>query len=566
MSQHELSSKTIELPGEYPLSHEQAAALLARSPDKKDSKQHLALTWSILPLYLLIGTVLSALYLALYPLLINSGISGDLLQQALPGLFPWLPSLYWTRAFPGLATFLRGIAWFDPATEDGRANLQLVVLGLVSLLMFLGAYLANRVTRRPLTRIYSALLFCCILLVAAACATALVFAPVRVSMASQELLLSGLSGRLLVFHGLNPYLAAPDSVASDPLWVTLGRQVPSSLDMARLGPFWLDGSLLISLLARDSVANVLLGYRLPGLVIHLLNAVLIWQVVGRLKAEMRVAATILYAWNPLILLFGVYTPHLELAVIFLILLAFFAFQRKMLMFSWICLVLAALVNVQYVFLLPLALPMLARGTSRAPLGQRILWWFGAGATAVLVVLLVYAPYWQDGVIAQITNARQLFWPDRVANSLAEALLNLPVHLPAFLSLLLNAHAWALAALILAGLFFLASLWLANAPEVLALCSAWIALLLLLLMPFYWPWLVIVPLVLALCAESHSTRLLTSLLMLGGLLAYYFWQWSHPWTGQALVAVWLPLILWGWMIFFRATWRMNRARSLGKEVA
>ncbi|MBE3559467.1 MAG: hypothetical protein IMW89_09600 [Ktedonobacteraceae bacterium] len=82
------------------------------------------------------------------------------------------------------------------------------------------------------------------------------------------------------------------------------------------------------------------------------------------------------------------------------------------------------------------------------------------------------------------------------------------------------------------------------------------MLLLILMPAYWPWFVLLPLALALCSTDHNTRLLALLLMVGAIVDYYCWQWPQVWTGQALVAVWLPLLLWGWMMFFSSLWHVS----------
>jgi hypothetical protein len=232
-----------------------------------------------------------------------------------------------------------------------------------------------------------------------------------------------------------------------------------------------------------------------------------------------------------------------------------------LLLSWVFALLAALVNVQCVLLLPLVLRMIMRKTRLMRLRQRLFWWSGLWIVSLLVIALADLPYWQNGgAVAQVMSLRQQFWPDQVANTLASALLNLPLRLPSQLAWLMDAHVWALAALVLAGLFVLLALWLADKLELVMLCGSWIFLLLLICMPIYWPWFVIVPLVLALCSNSQSTKLLALLLTVGALLDYYFWQWKHVWTGQALVAVWLPLLLWGWLLFFMSTWRITRARS------
>ncbi len=78
-----------------------------------------------------LGILLEILYLALYPLLAGMTPRDDAAKQALLGLFPWLPRLYWTTALPAVAENVARIPWFTPlsaatsATNTGKANLLL---------------------------------------------------------------------------------------------------------------------------------------------------------------------------------------------------------------------------------------------------------------------------------------------------------------------------------------------------------------------------------------------------------------------------------------------------------
>ncbi len=84
-----------------------------------------------LPGLLLLGLLLTLIYLALYPLFAVPVVGHDTVRQALPKLFPWQPALFWTTAFPALVQWLSQIAWLNPTTPGmGRANLMLLLLGL----------------------------------------------------------------------------------------------------------------------------------------------------------------------------------------------------------------------------------------------------------------------------------------------------------------------------------------------------------------------------------------------------------------------------------------------------
>jgi hypothetical protein len=103
-----------------------------------------------------------------------------------------------------------------------------------------------------------------------------------------------------------------------------------------------------------------------------------------------------------------------------------------------------------------------------------------------------------------------------------------------------------------------ALWFAVTLELTLLFSSCLLLLLVILMPLYWPWYVIPPLVLAICSTSRSTISLALLLTLGSLLSFFFLLGPAPWPGQALLTVGLPFLLWGWMLFFTSTWQMTRS--------
>jgi fatty acid desaturase len=113
------------------------------------------------------------------------------------------------------------------------------------------------------------------------------------------------------------------------------------------------------------------------------------------------------------------------------------------------------------------------------------------------------------------------------------------------------------ALAFVGCILLFALWFADTVELVLLFSSWLLVLLLILMPIYWPWYVIPPLALALCSTSRGAGLLMVLLTLGALLGSFFLVGSASWSAHALLTVGLPFLLWGWLLFFTSTWQMAR---------
>jgi hypothetical protein len=517
--------------------------------------------WCVVPLLLLLGVLLECLLLALVPLLPGDRmVTTDPVQQALPGLFPWSVQLYWTTLCPQVLHWLAQAPWFDPTRGNfSNANLQILLLGVAFLLSLLAARFAHLALLWRASSVLNAIFLLLTLFFTALIGLTLLFAPLRSEAFAQAMLHDGLYGRMVVVYHVNPYVAAPMLLAHDMLHVTIPNMpVSSGYGAASAGPVWLDLCLLVTLFAQNSIANILLGLRLLGLVAHLLNMALIWSIVGRIKPELRFSAILLYAWNPLVLLASIFMLHLEVMVVLFLLLAVLFLLRNAPLLSWIFALLAVLVSPLYVIILPLLLVMVFRQTRGFGLVRLMLWWLIFWLVTALVIVLAYAPYWPGlGFAGLRANLLQVFWQSSAINSLDAALLNLPLQLPRALAWLLIPQRWSLMVLAIVALFLLFSCWLSSTIELFVMCASWVFLLLLLLMPVYWPWYVLIPLALALCTTDRSTTKLAILLSLGGLLCYYFWLWQPVWAGQALLTVGLLFVVWGWVLFFSTTWQRRR---------
>lgn len=500
-----------------------------------------------------LGICLELLFLAFYPLLAGAAPSNDAGKQALLGLFPWLPRLYWTS--PAMQQLLAHLAAFNLSNVGGNANVLLLLLVISFVLSLLAAQAGRRVLREKLSPGSRRVLFGIIFILTAFFGVTFVFAPAAMT---HEMFLYGTYGRLITAYHVNPLAASLTAFPHDLLHKGL---IQGMAAVPAAGPVWIDICIPIVLLARDSVANVLLGFRLIGLVAHLVNALLIWSILAKLKPELRIGATVLYAWNPLVLLLSIAGMHQDVVVVLFILLAIVFFQRNSPILGWVLVLLAALVNMLCLLLLPLIFTLLPKETRPFSTGRRVLWWLSLIGVSALILVLAYAPYWQNwGITGLLGSLQHTFIQDSAANSVDAVLLNLPVKLPAWVAWLAAPPHWTIFAAITVGCLLLLGCWLADKVEFVVLFSSWVMLALLVLLPTYWPWFVLLPLALALCATSGRTLLLVLLLTAGALLSYYFLLWQPTWMGQALVTVALPMIIWGWLLFFVSTWSMMRARE------
>jgi hypothetical protein len=500
-----------------------------------------------------LGICLELLFLAFYPLLAGAAPSNDAGKQALLGLFPWLPRLYWTS--PAMQQLLAHLPAFDLSNAGGNANVLLLLLIISFVLTLLAAQVGRRVLREKLSLSSGRTLFSVIFILTVLFGIAFAFAPAAMT---HEMFLYGTYGRLITAYHVNPLAVNLTAFPHDLLQKGLiqGKAVvPTS------GPAWIDISIPIVLLARDSVANVLLGFRLIGLMAHLVNALLIWLILAKLKPELRVGATVLYAWNPLVLLLSIAGMHQDAMVVLFILLAIVFFQRNSPILGWVLVLLAVLVNMLCLLLLPLVFTLLPKETRPFPTGRRVLWWLLLIGVSALVLVLAYAPYWQDwGISGLLGSLQHTFFQDSAVNSVDAVLLNLPIKMPVWLAWMTAPHHWTILAAITVGCLLLLGCWLADKVEFVVLFCGWVMLALLVLLPVYWPWFMLLPLALALCSTNGRTLSLVLMLTAGALLSYYFLLWQPTWTGQALVTIALPMIVWGWLLFFVSTWSMLRARE------
>lgn len=502
-----------------------------------------------------LALLLEAFSLALYPLLASTTLKNDTVKYALFAVFPWVPHLYWTTAFPSVSQTLAQIPLFNPSTAGGSINLLLLLLGLTFSLSLIAAQVGRRVIRERLSRLDIRVIFWTVIILTVIFGLTYVAAP---AVLSQDVFLYGLTGRMVVVYHVNPYVTPLTFFPTDPLYSILSKGPRETM---LSGPVWLDLSIPVVILARDSTANVLVGFRLLGLLAHLANTLLIWSILAKLKPEARIFGTILYAWNPVVLLLGVTEMHQGIVIVLLILLAVLFIQRRSFMLGWVFMLLATLINALCLLLLPLLLRYFVKELRTLRPFYRFLWWLAAIGISALVVVLAYAPYWQGWSIAGIgTSLRQTFVQDTAINSLDAALLKLPLALPPPVSWLTMPPHWTILAAVAAGVILLLGLWLADTLELVLLFSSWLALALLLLLPTYWPWYILLPLVLAICAASPRTIMLALLLTAGAALSYYFWLWQPTWPGQGLATLGLPLLVWGWTLFFTSTWQMTHARE------
>src|SRR6266567_5230967 len=369
------------------------------------------------------------------------------------------------------------------ALNHAYANLLLVFLAIAFGILLIAARVGSRVARERISPGEMRLLFCIILLLAALFSLIFLFAPAVIS---QDAFLYALYGRMVTVYHVNPYVTVPGTLPAN----LLHNLVPQSVGPASYGPLWIDTTLAVVISARDSVANILIDFRLLALAAHLANALLIWHILARLRPEARIAGTLLYAWNPVVLLLGIAEMHYDLVVILFILLAAFFYQRKAFLLGWVCLLLATLMNALVLLLLLLFMRALWKESRAMPGGRRFLWWAALLGISAVIVVLAYSPYWPGWGLAGVEKQiRSAFVPDMALNSLDAAVMHLRVWSigsPAAIAWVASPLSWSIIATVVIAILLLLGLWLVENLELALLFGSWIYLAALVLSPLYQP--------------------------------------------------------------------------------
>ncbi|HCI80118.1 MAG TPA: hypothetical protein DHW02_10565 [Ktedonobacter sp.] len=107
-----------------------------------------------------------------------------------------------------------------------------------------------------------------------------------------------ISGRILTVYHADPLNTAPIQFPDDPYvrWVIAGRYAPNIY-----GPLWYCICWLLDSLRTAPIGTLLL-FKGLALLSHLLNGLLVWCILSTVAPARRMLGTLLYLWNPLILI------------------------------------------------------------------------------------------------------------------------------------------------------------------------------------------------------------------------------------------------------------------------
>ncbi|HEY5006147.1 MAG TPA: hypothetical protein VII61_23505 [Ktedonobacteraceae bacterium] len=131
------------------------------------------------------------------------------------------------------------------------------------------------------------------------------------------------SGRILTVYGADPLNTVPGHYPADPylVWVLSGRNEPNIY-----GPLWICVTALLAGISNVPIISLFL-FKGLALLAHLINCVLIWGILSEIAPSRRILGTLLYAWNPLVVIELAGSGHNEGFLLVLFLLATWLYIR-----------------------------------------------------------------------------------------------------------------------------------------------------------------------------------------------------------------------------------------------
>ena len=194
-------------------------------------------------------------------------------------------------------------------------------------------------------------------------------------------------GRVTSVYHDNPFTTAPSAFPDDPYLPLAGEWADYT---SPYGPVWEIGAGLITRLWPDNLLVALLAFKAVGLLTFLGSGWLVWGILAELPPGERLGRTVLWLWNPALLLIFVADGHNDGLMLFWLLLGVWLWRRGRVHLAWLVLPLAPLTKLIGL----LALPFIFWGMWREQTGwgARLRLFLVAGSTTLALALLAFLPF------------------------------------------------------------------------------------------------------------------------------------------------------------------------------
>jgi hypothetical protein len=163
-----------------------------------------------------------------------------------------------------------------------------------------------------------------------------------------------------VRYGASPFTHTPSQFSSDPLYSYVAwTQIPSPY-----GPLWIMLTAPLSAIAGIDLFTNLLLFKTLDVLCYAGCVALLNLVISKVQPRYRVAGTLLFAWNPLVLIEFGSSGHNDIVMLFFAMLAAWLVVNGRFFLGLLALTASLLVKVVTIFLVPLFVAFVWRELSR----------------------------------------------------------------------------------------------------------------------------------------------------------------------------------------------------------
>ena len=194
-------------------------------------------------------------------------------------------------------------------------------------------------------------------------------------------------GRVYSVYQQSPFAVPPNNFRDDPFLPLAGEWADET---SPYGPIWELVAATVGQVSGDNLYLSLILFKALGLLAHTAGAALIWNLLHEAETGVRSALTLLWAWNPALLLMFVVDAHNDALMLACLLLGLSLLQRGWPIVGLITMLMAALIKP--IALLPLPLFFLATWRGLPSHQARIRFLFFSGIGSLAAVWLAFLPF------------------------------------------------------------------------------------------------------------------------------------------------------------------------------
>jgi len=202
-------------------------------------------------------------------------------------------------------------------------------------------------------------------------------------------------GHATSYYRTNPFTTPLSQLPDTSLAAYAGEWVDATTPY---GPVWEDTAAILGTFSGDNLLAGLLLFKGLAALLHLSITVLIWALLNKQSTAVRASLTLLWAWNPALLLIFVVDGHNDILMLFWLLLGLWIMRHGRLTLGFLVMALAPLTKLTG--LLPLPFFFLAAWRQMPGLRQKMWLAVGTAVGVPALAILAFLPFGSPLALAQ----------------------------------------------------------------------------------------------------------------------------------------------------------------------